>query len=80
MMLSTFLKESRLKQRALKVLISPTEQEIQFIDAQFFAVRFVYNKSLAIHKYFFKYHNLKLKINKDIKPLPLLKKYENTLG
>ena len=85
--LSTFIKESRLKQRALKVRIYPTEQEINFLDAQFGAVRFVYNKALAIHKHFFKYHNLKLKTNKDIKPLlavakksrkyPWLKEYDS---
>jgi len=76
-----------LKQRALKVRLYPTEQEINFLDAQFGAVRFVYNKALAIHKHFFKYHNLKLKTNKDIKPLlavakksrkyPWLKEYDS---
>jgi len=69
------------------VRIYPTEQEINFLDAQFGAVRFVYNKALAIHKHFFKYHNLKLKTNKDIKPLlavakksrkyPWLKEYDS---
>lgn len=58
-----------MSQRALKIRLYPSENEQKFLNAQFGAVRFVYNKALFLHKHLYKYHGLKLKSNKDIKPL-----------
>lgn len=55
--------------RATKVRIYPTREQANFLNQQFGAVRFVYNKSLYIMKHQYKFHNQSLKVNKHIKPL-----------
>ncbi len=55
--------------RATKVRIYPTDEQIEFLDAQFGAVRFAYNKALHIKTYFYKKKNISLQLKKDIKPL-----------
>ncbi len=55
--------------RATKVRIYPTDEQIEFLDAQFGAVRFAYNKALHIKTHFYKKKNISLRLKKDIKPL-----------
>ncbi len=54
--------------RATKVRIYPTREQAAYLDAQFGAVRFVYNKALAIFNHFRK-RGRNLNIIRDIKPL-----------
>ncbi len=56
-------------QRALKVRLYPENDQEIFLNAQFGAVRFAWNKALAIKNHYYKYHNQNLKPSKDIKPL-----------
>lgn len=56
-------------QRALKVRLYPENEHEVFLNAQFGAVRFAWNKALAIKNHYYKYHNQNLKPSKDIKPL-----------
>ena len=56
-------------QRALKVRLYPENEQKIFLNAQFGAVRFAWNKALAIKNHYYKYHNQNLKPSKDIKPL-----------
>jgi len=55
--------------RAMKVRIYPTPEQAEFLNCQFGATRFVYNKALHIISAQYKRHGLKLKAKKDIKPL-----------
>lgn len=55
--------------KAVKVRIYPTRNQSQFLNQQFGAVRFVYNKSLAIINHFYKIRHKSLKPTRDIKPL-----------
>ena len=54
--------------KALKVRLYPTIEQQEFLDAQFGAIRFVYNKSLHIKNHYYK-RGVKLNPIKDIKPL-----------
>ena len=47
--------------RATKVRIYPTPEQAEFINAQFGAVRFVYNKALHIKKHSYQRHRVNLK-------------------
>jgi putative transposase len=49
--------------------IYPTKEQEGFLNQQFGATRFVYNKSLAIIKHQYKKHNKSLYAKRDIKPL-----------
>ena len=55
--------------KAIKVRIYPTAEQADFLNQQFGAVRFTYNKALHIISTQYKRHGLKLKAKKDIKPL-----------
>ena len=55
--------------KAIKVRIYPTKEQEGFLNRQFGATRFVYNKSLAIIKHQYKKHNKSLYAKRDIKPL-----------
>ena len=55
--------------KATKVRIYPTPEQAEFLNRQFGAVRFAYNKALHIISSQYKHHGLKLKAKKDIKPL-----------
>jgi len=55
--------------RATKVRIYPTDEQAAFLNAQFGAVRFAYNKALYISRHMYKRHGVSLKPIRDIKPL-----------
>ncbi|WP_074021245.1 RNA-guided endonuclease TnpB family protein [Xenorhabdus thuongxuanensis] len=55
--------------RATKVRIYPTPEQAEYLNAQFGAVRFAYNKALHIKKHIYKYHGVSLNPRKDLKPL-----------
>lgn len=55
--------------RAFKIRIHPTEDQAHFLNGQFGAVRFVYNKALRIKEHYRKFHGINLSIIKDIRPL-----------
>lgn len=55
--------------KATKVRIYPTPKQAEFLNRQFGAVRFTYNKALHIISSQYKRHGLKLKAKKDLKPL-----------
>ena len=55
--------------KATKVRIYPTSEQEVFLNAQFGAVRFVYNKALHIISTQYKRHGTKLRAKKDLKPL-----------
>ena len=55
--------------RATKVRIYPTSEQSAFLDAQFGAVRFAYNKALHISRHMYQRHGVSLKAVRDIKPL-----------
>ncbi|GAL59503.1 putative transposase InsO [Pseudescherichia vulneris NBRC 102420] len=55
--------------RATKVRIYPTDEQAAFLNAQFGAVRFAYNKALYISRHMYKRHGVSLRPIRDIKPL-----------
>lgn len=55
--------------KATKVRIFPTPEQADFLNQQFGATRFVYNKALHIISSQYKRHGLKLTAKKDLKPL-----------
>ncbi|GJK87334.1 TPA: transposase [Citrobacter freundii] len=55
--------------RATKVRIYPTPEQADFLNAQFGAVRFAYNKALHIKKHAYQRHGVSLNPRKDLKPL-----------
>ncbi|HHY0577757.1 TPA: RNA-guided endonuclease TnpB family protein, partial [Vibrio parahaemolyticus] len=55
--------------RATKVRIYPTQEQAEFLIAQFGAVRFAYNKALHLKTHMYRKHGAKLNPKKDIKPL-----------
>jgi len=55
--------------RATKVRIYPTDEQAAFLNAQFGAVRFAYNKALHISRHMYQRHGVSLKPTRDIKPL-----------
>ncbi|QOQ70395.1 RNA-guided endonuclease InsQ/TnpB family protein [Photobacterium damselae] len=55
--------------RATKVRIYPTQEQAEFLIAQFGAVRFAYNKALYLKTHMYRKHGVKLNPKKDIKPL-----------
>lgn len=61
--------------KALKVRLYPTAEQRCFLDAQFGAVRLVYNKSLWIMSHPYRYHQRSVHATKDMKPLlPIAKR------
>ncbi|MYL23171.1 IS200/IS605 family element transposase accessory protein TnpB [Halomonas alkaliantarctica] len=55
--------------KATKVRIYPTPEQAEFLNRQFGAVRFVYNKALHIISSQYRRHGAKLRAKKDLKPL-----------
>ena len=55
--------------KATKIRLYPTPKQAAFLNAQFGAVRFVYNKALHIISTQYKRHGAKLRAKKDLKPL-----------
>lgn len=55
--------------RATKVRIYPDAEQVAFLNAQFGAVRFAYNKALHISRHMYQRHGVSLKLTRDIKPL-----------
>ncbi len=55
--------------RATKVRIYPTGQQTVFLNAQFGAIRFVYNRALDIKKHWYTHHQRSLSVKNDLKPL-----------
>ncbi|WP_413282901.1 RNA-guided endonuclease InsQ/TnpB family protein [Vibrio sp. MA40-2] len=55
--------------RATKVRIYPTQEQAEFLIAQFGAVRFAYNKALHLKSHMYRKHSVTLNPKKDIKPL-----------
>ncbi|EJI7635633.1 transposase [Escherichia coli] len=55
--------------RATKIRIYPTPEQAAFLNAQFGAVRFAYNKALHIKKHAYQRHGVNLSPRKDLKPL-----------
>ncbi|MCQ1058346.1 transposase [Photobacterium sp. ZSDE20] len=55
--------------RATKVRIYPTQEQVEFLIAQFGAVRFAYNKALHLKSHMYRKHGVTLNPKKDIKPL-----------
>ncbi|MGF1831269.1 helix-turn-helix domain-containing protein [Photobacterium angustum] len=62
--------------RATKVRIYPTQEQAEFLMAQFGAVRFAYNKALHFKSHMYRKYGVKLNPKKEIKPLlSVAKKY-----
>ena len=55
--------------KATKVRIYPNPEQAVFLNRQFGAVRFVYNRALSIKSHAYKTHQCNLSLIKDIKPL-----------
>ncbi|HAV1601561.1 TPA: IS200/IS605 family element transposase accessory protein TnpB [Enterobacter hormaechei subsp. xiangfangensis] len=55
--------------RATKVRIYPDAEQAAFLNAQFGAVRFAYNKALHISRHMYKRHGVSLNVKRDLKPL-----------
>jgi putative transposase len=55
--------------RAVKIRIYPDEEQARFFDRQFGAVRFVFNKALAIKRHCYKVRGDNLSVKHDLKPL-----------
>ncbi|MBS9428897.1 RNA-guided endonuclease InsQ/TnpB family protein [Photorhabdus akhurstii] len=55
--------------RATKVRIYPTSEQAEYLNAQFGAVRFAYNKALHIKKHAYRRYGVNLNPRKDLKPL-----------
>lgn len=66
--------------RATKVRIYPTAEQAQFLNAQFGAVRFAYNKSLHIKSHAYRKHGIILNPKKDLKPLLAIAKKSRKYG
>lgn len=60
--------------RATKVRIYPDDELAAFLNAQFGAVRFVFNKALHLMRYQYQGHDVSLKSLRDIKPLLVVAK------
>jgi len=66
--------------RATKVRIYPTKEQAGFLDLQFGAVRFVWNKALAVKTHRYKVHGDKLSARRDLKPLLAVAKKSRKYG
>ena len=52
-----------------KVRLYPTSEQRRFINGQFGAVRFCYNKAVALKRDLYRKKGISLSVNKEIKPL-----------
>ncbi|HEY2526746.1 MAG TPA: transposase [Xanthobacteraceae bacterium] len=66
--------------RATKVRIYPTPEQAAFLERQFGAVRFVWNKALAIKWHRYRVHGDKLSAKHDLKPLLVIAKRSRKYG
>lgn len=55
--------------RATKVRLYPTDEQAEFLNAQFGAVRLAYNKALHIKSHYYRVYGVSLSPKKDLKPL-----------
>ena len=55
--------------KATKIRIYPTPEQAEFLNRQFGAVRFVWNKALSVKKHYYKVRKQNLSPSKDLKPL-----------
>ncbi len=55
--------------RATKVRLYPTDEQAEFLHAQFGAVRLAYNKALHIKSHYYRVYGVSLNPKKDLKPL-----------
>ena len=66
--------------RATKVRLYPTPDQVEFLNRQFGAVRFVYNKALHIKSTFYKRTGISLSPIKDLKPILSIAKKSRKYG
>ncbi len=66
--------------RATKVRIYPTTEQAEYLNAQFGAVRFAYNKALHIKKHAYQRHGVNLNPRKDLKSLLAVAKKSRRYG
>ena len=66
--------------RATKVRIYPTSEQAEYLNAQFGAVRFAYNKALHTKKQAYQRHGVNLNPRKDLKPLLTVAKTSRRYG
>ncbi len=66
--------------RATKVRIYPTPEQAEFLNRQFGAVRFVWNKALAIKTHWYKVRGQNLSPRKHLKPLLAVAKRSRRYG
>jgi putative transposase len=66
--------------RATKIRIYPDKEQARFLDRQFGAVRFVFNKALAIRRHCYKVRGDKLTAKHDLKPLLAVAKHGRKYG
>lgn len=55
--------------KATKIRIYPSTEQADFLNQQFGAVRFAYNKSLAVINQAYKRHGVSMSAKKDMKPM-----------
>src|SRR5471030_345233 len=66
--------------RATKVRLYPTDEQAAFLNAQFGAVRFAYNKALHISRHSYQRYGVSLKPKRDVKPLLAVAKKSRCYG
>lgn len=66
--------------RATRVRLYPTDEQAEFLLRQFGAVRFVWNKALAVKRHRYKVHGEKLSAKHDLKPLLAVAKKSRRYG
>lgn len=65
---------------ATKVRLYPTSEQRRFLNGQFGAVRFCYNKAVALKRDFYRNKGISLSVNKEIKPLLSIAKKSRKYG
>jgi putative transposase len=65
---------------AVKIRLYPTPEQAAFLDRQFGAVRFVWNKALAVKRHRYRRHGDKLTAKHDLKPLLAVAKKSRRYG
>jgi putative transposase len=65
---------------AVKIRLYPTDEQAAFLNRQFGAVRFVWNRALHIRKHRYKVHGDRLSATHDLKPLLKVAKHSRKYG
>ena len=65
---------------AVKIRLYPTQAQAAFLDRQFGAVRFVWNKALTVRRHRYRVHGDKLTAKHDLKPLLAIAKKSRRYG